>query len=230
MDEANRIKSVYQRYRASKVCRAQWDGELSGNKYIFSRREEVLVEILKHEGFFPIHDRKILDIGCGGGTTLAGFLTWGAKPENLYGVDLIPERIEDARSRYPAFTFYCADAEHLEFPDFSFDMIIIFTVFSSILDDSMAKKIAGEAMRVLKTGGLIIIYDVRYPNLFNPFVRALTKQLVRKYFSGYTRLSFTALTLIPTLARFLGPLSYRLCYMLEKISLLRSHYITVIQK
>ena len=230
MDEASRIKSVYQKYRESKICRTQWDEGLCGNKYIFSRREEALAKILKQSGFFRIHDRKILDLGCGGGTTVSEFIKWGAQSENLCGVDLLPERIEDAKRRYPSIKFYCMDAQHLSFPDFSFDLIILFTVLSSILDDAMGKKIADEAMRVLKPGGLILIYDVRYPNPFNPFTRALTKQLVREYFSGYTHLSFNSLTLIPTLARFLAPLSYRICSFLEKIPFLRSHYFVIIKK
>ena len=62
-------------------------------------------DLLERSGFFPLSDRRILDIGCGAGEQLGKFANWGAKPENLIGIDLMPERIRDAQRNFPQITF-----------------------------------------------------------------------------------------------------------------------------
>ena len=44
---------------------------------------------------------KILDVGCGDGGSLARFIQWGFSPDNLYGIDIIRERINEAQKKIP---------------------------------------------------------------------------------------------------------------------------------
>jgi ubiquinone/menaquinone biosynthesis C-methylase UbiE len=46
----------------------------------------------------PLPDARILDVGCGTGDVLGWFYKRGASPKNLFGIDLVPERIEAARN------------------------------------------------------------------------------------------------------------------------------------
>ena len=54
------------------------------------------------------HNARVLDVGCGNGSTVAEFLTLGC---DVVGIDLSQEGIELARKRYPAARFECLPAD-----------------------------------------------------------------------------------------------------------------------
>ena len=123
-------------------------------------------------GLLPLGGRSILDVGCGTGEELAELVDDGADPGRCHGLDLLPDRIEVARARHPAMTFVCGDARRLPYPDGSFDVVTANVVFSSILDDEVARAVAREMTRVVTAHGAILFYDTRYPSPWNPNVRA----------------------------------------------------------
>jgi len=146
-------------------------------QYIYLGQEgKISYKAVKKEGYFPLQDKKILDVGCNRGDFLVRLTEYGARENNLYGVDLLPERIEEGRRKYPCIVLQCANAEHLNYPDGFFDLIFFFTVFSSVLDDSMARKLAREAMRVSRPGSLIVIYDIRWRSILNQNLRSISKK------------------------------------------------------
>jgi len=51
--------------------------------------------------------------------------------------------------------FRCGNAEELPYEDESFDIVMQFTVFTSILDNEMKIRIAKEMLRVLKPKGIL---------------------------------------------------------------------------
>src|ERR1051325_11310925 len=67
---------------------------------------------------------KILDLGCGSGAWLIDFMRWGARSENLYGVDLLSERIALANQRLPEAHLTVGDARDLPFADAQFDIVL----------------------------------------------------------------------------------------------------------
>jgi hypothetical protein len=98
------------------------------------------LDLLKRSGFENLQERKILEVGCGAGFWLREIIKWGANPSNLTGIDLIPDRIAHAKILCPAaVTLRCGNAEDLDFPDASFDLILQSTVFTSILSYKMSK-------------------------------------------------------------------------------------------
>ncbi len=222
-DEIQRIIKVYQTYDDEAVQK-RWSLDNPGNKAILIERQQAMKEILKTHGFWPLSDFRILDVGCGRGDVLASLQQWGAKPKNLYGVDLLPDRIEEAKRRYPDLNFLCANAEHLEFPNGSFDLVLLFTVFSSILDDTVAQNIAREVARVLRPSGAVLWYDFRYNNPWNPHVRGMTKWHIHRFFPEF-EVHLRTITLLPPLARRLGCLTAILYPMLASVPPLRTHYI-----
>jgi len=227
--EVQRLKKVYEGYMADPHKQAQWNIENQGNRAIFWERQLAIDQVLQQHHLELLDEKRILEIGCGSGNVLAGFIAWGAKPDHLYGVDLLPERIESAKKRYPDFQFECANAEQLNFPDGMFDLVLFFTVFSSLLDRPMRSRVADEATRVLKRGGVILWYDIRYNNPVNPHVRGVTKDDIQQLFRA-SIISLKTITLLPPFARRLGALTSLLYPILSRIPVLRTHYLCLLLK
>ena len=197
--------------------------------FTFYQREKKLLNLLKKYGFNHLEDKKILDVGCGYGKVLRRFIDYGAIPENLYGVDLLPDRIERAKKLSPHINFYLGSATELPFENEFFDIVMQFTVFTSILDYSMKQKIAKEMLRVLKPDGIIIWYDYWISKPTNPDVKGVGKQEIKKLFPN-CKFEFHRITLAPPIARLLVPISWMLCELLEKIRIFNTHYLCIIKK
>jgi len=229
LPEIERIKRTYQSYADGDLSRRLWSANNPGNRAIVTERKSSLDKIVQMTGLLSSSDLRILDIGCGNGDVLASYLIWGVEPDNLYGIDLLPERVDAANRRYPAFHIQQGNAEHLAFPDEHFDMVSFFTVFSSILDTTMRQNIAMEVSRVVKPGGAIIWYDFRYRNPLNPNTRPMKRSDISDLFPEFT-LNLVTTTLLPPLARRLGRLTDSLYPMLSAIPFLRTHYIGLLMK
>ena len=227
--EAKRLAQVYRTYRESRAVQAQWEESNPGNRGILRERERAIRDLLSDHGLLPLTSRKVLEVGCGSGKVLASLLELEARPDNLHGVDVLPERIVEARQSHPDFHFECVNAEKLEFPDASFDLVLVFTVFSSILDERMARNVASEVNRVLCPGGAILWYDFRYNNPRNPNVRGVTRPQIRNLFPGF-KMQMQAVTLLPLVARRLGRLTQAVYPVLAAIPFLRTHYLGLFVK
>jgi SAM-dependent methyltransferase len=227
--EVKRLLEVYRNYRESDQLNAKWSLTNPGNRAIVEERTRLMTRLLQVHGFFPLAQRQILDIGCGGGSILASFEKLGAASKNLYGVDLIPERICQAKESFPEIHFQVGNAENLHFQSASFDLVLLFTVFTSILDVRMASHISEEISRVLKPGGAVVWYDFRYNNPSNSHVRGMSKEAIISLFPNF-RVILQPLTLLPPLSRRLGRLTPILYSALAAIPFLRTHYLGVLLK
>ncbi len=74
------------------------------------------------------------------------------------------------------------DASNLPFEDESFDIVVQFTVFTSILKKGIKKDIAKQILRALKKEGIIIWYDFSYNNPRNPDVIGIKKKEIVNLF------------------------------------------------
>jgi ubiquinone/menaquinone biosynthesis C-methylase UbiE len=224
-----RLESVYQEYTCRGLGSSKWSSSNAGNEAIVRERNRKTLDFLESAGFLPLSERRILDVGCGTGGALATFKEWGAKPENLFGVDLLPERILRAQERYPEFTFQHVNAESLPFGAGSFDLIVLFTVFTSILDGKMATNIARAITRVLRAQGAILWYDFRFNNPFNPHVRGMTRRSISQLFPEFD-LHLKPITLLPPLARRMGRMTHFFYQPLARLPFLRTHYLGLLMK
>lgn len=221
MDEVQRIKDAYSK-RKIKVNPPY-------SQYFSQQREREIKEAIRKSWTTSLINKRILDVGCGNGAILSYFLNDGVLPENLYGIDLLPERIGEAKRIYPGISFICGNAERLPYPDEFFDIITQSTVFTSIMDTRMKKAIAAEMVRVLKLDGTIIWHDYRFDNPFNPNVKGIGKREIEDLFQG-CQFDFKLISLNPFIARPLTRFSWRLCEVLEKIPILRTHWLVSIKK
>jgi SAM-dependent methyltransferase len=229
LPEAERIRQTYRDYARSARVRRRWDRANPGNRAIHGERWLAVCAALGRAGLLPLGDRAILDVGCGSGQVLAGMTTLGATPERLCGIDLREDEIAVARQIHPEMTWRCGNAESLGVASGSFALVIAFTVFSSVLDDAMARNLATEIGRVLADDGALLWYDFRVANPYNPAVRGMPRQRVAALFPGWT-IDLRSITLLPPLARALRwttPLSYGL---LARVPALRTHLVGLLRK
>jgi ubiquinone/menaquinone biosynthesis C-methylase UbiE len=227
--EVDRLTEVYREYGERGWRKTKWAVTNRGNQAIRQERERKLEQLLQCTGFFPLGNRRILDVGCGTGETLAGFEAWGARPENLFGVDLLSERIRRAKENFPDITFQEANAEALPFGNGFFDLVALFTVFTSIRDPQMARNVSREINRILRPGGAVVWYDFRINNPLNRHVRGISRQGVITLFPGYDA-RLRSITVLPPLARRAGRLTGLLYPWFAGVPFLRSHYAGVLVK
>jgi ubiquinone/menaquinone biosynthesis C-methylase UbiE len=224
--EVKRIKSVYSKYAEredpEKARRA-------GRQRMVRDRDKALFRLLDQEVVRPLSRYRILDLGCGRGDLIERLQCFGFPDMSLFGADLLPDSLAAAARKCPSVAFTEANAEHLPFPAQRFDFVLVFTVFSSILDPVMAGNVAREIDRVLTPDGAVIWYDMRYPNPWNRNIRAMTTRRIQSLFPNY-RLELHAKTLIPTIAYRLGFLTEPLYPALASFPGLRSHYFGLLRR
>jgi ubiquinone/menaquinone biosynthesis C-methylase UbiE len=201
-----------------------------GHLFEVQERERRFLILLARHGFAPLNIKKILEIGCGTGYWLREFIRWGAQPENITGVDLLSDRVAEAKRLCPeAITVECGSAAELVFPNETFDLVLQSTVFTSVLDREMKQHLAAEMLRVVKQEGLILWYDYHVHNSQNPDVRGVKRREIYRLFPGCW-IELRRITLAPPITRLIAPYSWLVCYLLGRIPFLCTHYLGVIQK
>lgn len=148
--------------------RAFWQEHPCGTKFADaspgSRRFYELVEEHRYQkewhipaaaDFSNARGKKVLEIGCGLGTDGAQFALAGA---DYTGIDLTDAAVDLARRRFDLFNlpgaFRTADAENLDFPDESFDVVYSHGVLHHTPDTVRAVQ---ELHRVLRPGGRAVV-------------------------------------------------------------------------
>jgi ubiquinone/menaquinone biosynthesis C-methylase UbiE len=225
--EEARIRAAYAK-REEDDARYSWFSP--GYQFMAHERERRLLALLRRHDCEDLAAKKILDVGCGTGQWLRDFIKWGARPENITGIDLLPDRVARARRLCPpAVRIQCASAAALPFSDARFDLILQATVFTSILDRDLKQRVANEMMRVVKPEGFVLWYDYHVNNPWNSDVRGVKREEIARLFSD-CRIELERITLLPPLARVLARYSYMVCHLLEKLPPLCTHYLGVIRK
>jgi len=92
---------------------------------------------------------RVLDLACGPGYVAAASEAAGAEP---IGVDFSSEMVRLARAQNPTIEFREGDAHALEFPDESFDVVMI---NFGLLHMADPQGVISESSRVLRAGGRI---------------------------------------------------------------------------
>jgi SAM-dependent methyltransferase len=152
--EIDRIRTVY----AERECSARrhpaiWEAD---RRLVDDRLRWVLP---LRRSFAPPPNGRLLDIGCGDGGELTRWVAAGWQSPCLAGTELIPVRLARARAACPGAEVREVDGPSLPFPDGAFDAATATMVFSSILDAGVRKALFGEMLRVVRPGGIILVYD-----------------------------------------------------------------------
>lgn len=224
-EEESRIREAYSRRTGN--ARYSWFNR--AHLLAMQELEQAMLAALARHGRARLDDVKVLDVGCGAGVWIREFIKFGARPEQVCGVDLLPDRIDEARRLSPyGVTLRCASAARLDFESASFDVVLQSLLFTSVLDSDMRQSIAGEMLRVMKPGGLILWYDFRVNSPRNRDVRAVSKREIRALFP-HCDVDLQRITLAPPLAQWIAPRSRPAWALLKGIPWLRTHYLGIIR-
>lgn len=117
---------------------------------------------------------EVLDVACGTGDMAVSLVERGC---TVTGVDISEEMLAIARQKAPIVTFMIADAEHLPFPDASFDAV---TCAFGVRNFVHLEQGLNEMLRVLKPGGQLVILELATPDnpLVKPFYNLYTRRII----------------------------------------------------
>lgn len=202
-DDAARIQA---RYRARDALHARDDGGARPEvTHWLDERRRVVDAMLHAQGWTDRTQRRVVEVGCGAGGNLAMLVSLGFDPARMVGVDLMPERIEAARASLPAaVALHVGDARMWVAPAGSVDLVLQFTVLSSLLTQSARSALAQQAWGWLRPGGALLSYDFVLPSPGNRDVRALTERELRALFPQGVVTQSRRVTLAPPIARALA--------------------------
>src|SRR5438445_4801765 len=129
--EESRIQQAYARRRSGHFYSRFNPAYL----FMVQEREQRFLSLLSRHGCVLLENKMILEVGCGSGDLLRDFIRWGARPENIVGIELLPERVAEARDMcLKGIKIHEGNAAKLPFPDKTSDVVMHSTVFTSILD------------------------------------------------------------------------------------------------
>lgn len=194
-----------------------------------SARLRVASRLLVDAGRFPRPADPCLEIGYGAGGWLADLMTWGVRETSLHGIELDEPRAARARAVLPAADLRVGDACRLPWPDGAFRLVVMSTLVTSILSDSLRRQVCAEAARVVSSEGAILWYDLRRNNPANAGVRRVGARELDALFPQ-CRVRRCSTTLAPPVARLVTGRSELVARALESVPWLRTHLIAVIQK
>jgi SAM-dependent methyltransferase len=228
-EEQVRIRATYAR-RDSGGRRALYNWSHPDVLFRCYRFQSVATACLRRAGWEDLSNLRALDVGCGRGDWLRQLWAWGARPENLHGIDLLPDRIAAARQLAPGIDYREGGGWQLPFDDATMDLVSAHTVFSSILDENVRLGVAGEMARVLASRGCILIYDFRISHPLNPDTAGIRRPEICRLFPGFRQYS-RSMTLAPQIARRFTPVAPLLTLALEALCpLLRTHQMYLLER
>lgn len=227
--ETEAIRARYSR-RATNVDSRRYSMLTAANWQTVQERQRAMLRLFQAVGLIELGGLRLAEVGAGTGGNLLELLRAGFAPENLIGVDLLPERAEVARHVLPsAVRFESGDATELFIEPGSLDIVYQSVVFSSLLDNAFQLCLAQAMWRWLKPGGAVLWYDFTYNNPANPDVRGVPISRVRALFpEGLIRSQ--RITLAPPLARRVAAVHPSLYTLFNLMPALRTHVLAWVVK
>ncbi len=141
-DAEARIKAAYARRKNDPSVGKRSSWFTKGNLFVQQERERKMLDLLARENASDLRHAKILEVGCGTGDLLREFTKWGARPENITGIDLFADDVAEAKGLCaPALRVEIGSGAALPFPDGHFDIVLQSTVFTSVLDAGLIRKL-----------------------------------------------------------------------------------------
>ncbi|NPV91585.1 MAG: class I SAM-dependent methyltransferase [Firmicutes bacterium] len=130
--------------------------------------ERIILTILNNQGISLLHDKRILDVGCGDGSRFRPFLEWGARPGNIYALDVNETVLARAREYSPAgVNFICGYGDQIPLESDGVDILLNFGVIIHVMDNDLIIKMVEEFRRVLKPSGLLFLFFSNQSELVN---------------------------------------------------------------
>jgi len=218
----SRRQSLVKNDRYSMLNPATWQ--------MVQERQRRLLQLFIAHGLHNLAGLNLAEVGCGSGGNLLELLRLGFSPSRLTGIELLPERLAQAREVLPrSLTLLGGDAMKVDLPASSQDIVYQAVVFSSLLDDEFQRQLAERMWHWVKPGGAVLWYDFVYDNPSNPDVRGVRLRRIRTLFPE-GRISTIRVTLAPPIARRVCPIHPALYHLFNSLPWLRTHVLCWIEK
>jgi arsenite methyltransferase len=141
-------------------------------------------------------DEVVLDIGCGRGLAT---IEAARRLHSGHVIGIDQWRIGDLSGNSPEaaranaheagvagkISFETGDATSLPFEDAAFDVVVSMTVLHNIKPASERRRAVGEALRVLRPGGTLLIFDILYTPAYAAAAKSAGAQTVRLSFPAF---------------------------------------------
>jgi 2-polyprenyl-3-methyl-5-hydroxy-6-metoxy-1,4-benzoquinol methylase len=187
--------AVIEHYRRTgeRLPNSAWLNTIETNSGYVARRARPMLELLlDRTGLASLHGLDLLDAGCGFGALSAFFAAHGAR---VIGIDANSPRLDVGREvaarRALDMTLQAGRMEALEFPDRTFDVVVMNNSLCYLVAREDRRSALAEALRVLRPGGHLMIR--------NP-----SRLVLRDQFSGLPLIHFAPPDLTMRLAKLLG--------------------------
>ena len=231
-DEAQAVRERYARRSAAAAGLDRYAYLQPDVWQSVQERQRAMLRLFTRLGWTDLTQKQVLEVGCGAGGNLLELLRLGFAPERLTGIELLPERLAQARHVLPAaLSLHGGDA--LAMPDLvpaaSQHIVLQSTVFSSLLADAYQQRLAKALWRWVAPGGGVLWYDFTVNNPRNADVRGMPLHRVRALFPE-ARVHAQRVTLAPPLARAVCRLHPRLYPVFNATPWLRTHLLAWLEK
>lgn len=123
-------------------CAPWWDADMV-------RKEEIIAAILDNGGIRP--GAEVLDVACGTGVLFPDYLKRGVSA--LTAIDISPEMVKIAQSKFPQVTVLCGDVEETAFEK-QFDCVMVYNAFPHFPDP---QKLIERLAALTKPGGRLCV-------------------------------------------------------------------------
>ena len=193
-------------------------------------RQRAMLTLFARHGVRELPALRLLEVGCGQGGNLLELLRLGFRAEHLSGIELLPDRVAQARRCLPAaLALHEGDALQAPIAEASQDLVFVATVFSSLLDDAFQQRLADAMWRWVTPGGAVLWYDFTVDNPRNPDVRGVPLARLKTLFPQ-GRFDRLRVTLAPPIARFVCRGGAGWYSVFNAMPLLRTHLLAWIEK
>lgn len=183
-EDLERLKKHYKEY----FLKENYWNDFNPYPFILGQTQySTLIKIFKEAGINSpkiLFNKKILDIGSGEGILLSSFLKLGANIRNITAVELIEERFIKLKENFPNASLM--NSNYLEFQTKEkYNIITLFAVLSSILDDEIRRNLIYKAYNELAYSGILIIYDYNKSNskIISDYYKSVSFQQITRQLS-----------------------------------------------
>lgn len=227
-EETLRIREEYLR-RELEIEADRYAPWQPGEIFMVAERERIAALLLKKIDKFPKAGERCLEVGYGRMGWLGRMLSWGLRNEDLHGIELDHDRASVARRALPNADLRVGNAADLPWENDYFPIVIVSTVFSSILDERFRSLIASEIDRVLASRGIVLWYDLARDNPNNKNLKGVTRSAISELFPNY-RCHIRSVTLAPPILRRVAKMSWTGATLLSTLPFLRTHLLGILVK